>query len=64
MNLFVKYVFSAVACLGLCCSFVGCGGSGEPSVITDDADAAEITEYDRLMSESEEEGDSDGADDE
>jgi hypothetical protein len=39
----------------------GCGGSGGPTVVTDDADAAALAEYERLDAEAEEESEDDGS---
>lgn len=44
-------------------SMVGCGGSGEPAAVTDNADAAALAEYDRLDAEAEEAANNDGSED-
>jgi hypothetical protein len=54
-------VFTVLASTLIILPLAGCGGSGGTTVVTEDADAAELAEYDRLDAEAEEGSDDDGS---
>jgi hypothetical protein len=54
-------VFTVLACTLIILPMTGCGGSGGTTVVTDDADAEALAEYDRLIEEGDAEADDDGS---
>ncbi len=54
-------VLSAAASSLLTICLSGCGGSGETTTVTENADAAAIAEYERMVAESEAAANSDGS---
>lgn len=59
MKFELKHFVLLFALLGFV-PILGCG-PGENTSVTEDADAAQLAEYDRLMEESEEEAEEDGS---
>ena len=55
-----RLVLTAAAATLLIISLSGCGGSGETTAVSDNADAAAIAEYERMVAESEAAANSDG----
>jgi hypothetical protein len=53
--------FVLIAILGISCTLpmAGCGGSGGPAAVTDDADAQAIADYERMVQEDEAQADAD-----
>jgi hypothetical protein len=54
-------VFTVLASTLIILPLAGCGGSDANTVVTDDADAAALAEFDRLEAEAEEDSDDDGS---
>ena len=55
-----RLVLTAAAATLLIISLSGCGGSSETTAVSDNADAAAIAEYERMVAESEAAANSDG----